>query len=162
MPCARRSTSRVCCHAQAHPHSYHCLLDLISRHDGHSLASRGLPCHTGRNRVCCRTQSYPHNYCWFLDQSTSWSPSDQSWSVMSYRKKQGLLPLTFVKSDDYDKVQPMDKITLKGVTVGAPCSWLLTLFAASMLEFMPGRVLTFRCSLIGFGLASRLIMAPLM
>lgn len=31
-------------------------------------------------------------------------------------KKQGLLPLTFENSADYDKVQPFDKITLKGVT----------------------------------------------
>lgn len=33
------------------------------------------------------------------------------------RKKQGLLPLTFVNSSDYDKVQPLDKVDLKGVTV---------------------------------------------
>lgn len=33
------------------------------------------------------------------------------------RKKQGLLPLTFVNPSDYDKVQPLDKVDLKGVTV---------------------------------------------
>lgn len=39
-------------------------------------------------------------------------------------KKQGLLPLTFDNPDDYDKIQPSDKITLldlKGLAPGKVC-----------------------------------------
>lgn len=35
-------------------------------------------------------------------------------------KKQGLLPLTFANPSDYDKIQPTDKISLKGLKNLAP------------------------------------------
>jgi aconitate hydratase len=35
-------------------------------------------------------------------------------------KKQGLLALTFANPDDYDKVQPEDKVTIKGLESFAP------------------------------------------
>lgn len=35
-------------------------------------------------------------------------------------KKQGMLPLTFSDTDDYDKVQPSDRISLKNLTDLAP------------------------------------------
>lgn len=35
-------------------------------------------------------------------------------------KKQGLLPLTFANPSDYDKIQPTDKISLKGLSNLAP------------------------------------------
>lgn len=35
--------------------------------------------------------------------------------VHSNCKKQGLLPLTFANPEDYDKVQPSDIVSLKGV-----------------------------------------------
>lgn len=35
-------------------------------------------------------------------------------------KKQGMLPLTFVNPKDYDKIQPTDKISLKGIKNLAP------------------------------------------
>ena len=35
-------------------------------------------------------------------------------------KKQGMLALTFVNPDDYDRVQPDDKVTIKGLETFAP------------------------------------------
>ncbi len=35
-------------------------------------------------------------------------------------KKQGLLPLNFVHPEDYDKINPFDKISIKGLTTFAP------------------------------------------
>ncbi|KAJ8973170.1 hypothetical protein NQ317_007145 [Molorchus minor] len=35
-------------------------------------------------------------------------------------KKQGMLPLTFANASDYDKIQPIDKISLKGLKNLAP------------------------------------------
>jgi hypothetical protein len=32
-------------------------------------------------------------------------------------RKQGMLPLTFENPADYDKVDPFDKVSLKGLTV---------------------------------------------
>ena len=41
-------------------------------------------------------------------------------------KKQGMLPLTFVNPDDYDKIKPDDKVALlglKGMTPGKVGTW---------------------------------------
>jgi len=35
-------------------------------------------------------------------------------------KKQGMLPLTFTDPGDYDKVQPYDRVSLRGLTEIAP------------------------------------------
>lgn len=43
-------------------------------------------------------------------------------------KKQGLLPLTFANSSDYDKIQPTDKISLLGLKDLAPGKVYLRFF----------------------------------
>lgn len=35
-------------------------------------------------------------------------------------KKQGLLPLTFANPSDYDKIDPLDKVSIVGLTTFAP------------------------------------------